>query len=419
MTDAYNTRSPRSVPRAGQVAGGAQLHQAPDAVIAVLGGGYAGLFAARRAARALARTSAGIVLVDSGDSWQERTRWHQVAAGETVRSRSRAHIFRGTRVETVSGSVTGIDLDGRTLTFRDREPLAFDRLVYAAGSRSNATAIPGAAAHAHTLDTPETSKRIAAAIAERPDSRVLVVGGGLTGIQTAAQLARRHRTAHVTLVSSAAIGSELPGPAQARAARALAGLGVAIMEKCRVEAVEPGGVRWADGQIAADLVVWTAGFTPSPLAAQAGLAVTGAGQVVVDAALRSVSHPFVFAAGDGAAVPRAGSAYGAYAATTTGATAGQNAGLDLAGRPVTPLNMGYSFLAASLGPGRAVVQLLRPDGTPRRQVLTGKPANALKEAVEHYVVFGVTAERTLPGVYRWAPAPKPRKKPGTAGTAGS
>jgi NADH:ubiquinone reductase (H+-translocating) len=394
------------------------------AVIAVLGGGYAGLFAAHRAARALARArraEAAVVLVDSEDAWQERTRWHQVAAGETIGSRSRAHIFRGTRVQTVTGTVTGIDLDGRTLAFGDpaRDLLAFDRLVYAAGSRSNAASVPGVLAHAFTLDTAETSSRIAAAIAERPDSRVLVVGGGLTGIQTAAQLARRHRTAHVTLVSSAAIGSELPGPAQARAARALAGLGVAIMEKCRVEAVEPGGVRWADGQIAADLVVWTAGFTPSPLAAQAGLAVTGAGQVVVDAALRSVSHPFVFAAGDGAAVPRAGSAYGAYAATTTGATAGQNAGLDLAGRPVTPLNMGYSFLAASLGPGRAVVQLLRPDGTPRRQVLTGKPANALKEAVEHYVVFGVTAERTLPGVYRWAPAPKPRKKPGTAGTAGS
>jgi NADH:ubiquinone reductase (H+-translocating) len=352
-----------------------------------------------------------VVLVDSDDAWQERTRWHQVAAGETVRSRSRARIFRGTRVETVTGTVTSIDLDGRTLTFGDRgrEPLAFDRLVYAAGSTSNAAVIPGASAHAHTLDTPETSRRIAVAIAERPDSRVLVVGGGLTGIQTAAQIARRHPKAHVTLVSSGVIGDELPGAAQERVAQALAGGGVEIVEKCRVEIIERGHVRWADGQMAADLIVWTAGFVPSPLAAQAGLAVTGTGQVAVDTALRSVSHPFVFAAGDGAAVPRASSAYGAYAATATGATAGMNAGRDLAGRPVKPLSMGYSFLATSLGPGHAVVQLLHPDGTPRRQMLTGKPANALKEAVEHYVTFGVTAERTVPGVYRWAPAPNRSK----------
>jgi NADH:ubiquinone reductase (H+-translocating) len=391
-----------------------QPRPAPSAIIAVLGGGYAGLYAAHRAARAVTkarRPGAVVVLVDSDDAWQERTRWHQVAAGETVRSRSRARIFRGTRVETITGTVTGIDLDGRTLTFddREREPLAFDRLVYAAGSRSNAAVIPGASAHAHTLDTAETSRRIAVAIAERPDSRVLVVGGGLTGIQTAAQIARRHPKAYVTLVSSGAIGHELPGTAQECVAQALAGLGVEIVEKCRIEAIEPGHVRWADGQMAADLVVWTAGFVPSPLAAQAGLAVTGTGQVVVDTALRSVSHPFVFAAGDGAAVPRASSAYGAYAAAATGATAGMNAGRDLAGRPVKPLNMGYSFLATSLGPGHAVVQLLHPDGTPRRQILTGKPANVLKEAVEHYVTFGVTAERTVPGVYRWAPAPKRRE----------
>jgi NADH:ubiquinone reductase (H+-translocating) len=392
-----------------------QPRQAPSAVIAVLGGGYAGLFAARRAARAVTKawgSDAVVVLVDSDDAWQERTRWHQVAAGETVRSRSRARIFRGTRVQTVTGTVTGIDLDRRTLTFGDqaREPLAFDRLVYAAGSRSNAAAIRGAPAHAHTLDTAQTSRRIAVAIAERPDSRVLIAGGGLTGIQTAAQIAGRYPKARVTLVSSAAIGHELPGAAQARITQALTGLGVEIVEECRIEAVEPGHVRWAGGQIAADLVVWTAGFVPSPLAAQAGLAVTGSGQVEVDTALRSVSHPFVFAAGDGAAVPRASSAYGAYAATATGATAGRNAGLDLSGRPVKPLNMGYSFLATSLGPGNAVVQLLHPDGTPRRQVLTGKPANALKEAIEHYVTFGVTAERTVSGVYRWAPAPTTKKR---------
>jgi NADH:ubiquinone reductase (H+-translocating) len=401
MTDTNSTRS--------------RPHQPPSAVIAVLGGGYAGLFAARRAARAVTkarRSGATVVLVDSDDAWQERTRWHQVAAGEAVRSRSRAHLFRGTRVETVTGTVTGIDLGGRTLTFggQAREPLAFDRLVYAAGSRSNAAAIPGAPAHAHTLDTAETSRRIAAAVAERPDSRVLIAGGGLTGIQTAAQIARRHPKAHVTLVSSGAIGHELPGAAQARITQALTGLGVEIVEQCRVEAVEPGYVRWADGQIAADLVVWTAGFAPSPLAAQAGLAVSGTGQIVVDTALRSVSHPFVFAAGDGAAVPRASSAYGAYAATATGATAGRNAGLDLAGRPVEPLSMGYSFLAASLGPGNAVVQLLHPDGTPRRQTLTGRAASAFKEAIEHYVTFGVTAERTVPGVYRWAPAPTTKKR---------
>src|SRR5262249_37844715 len=171
---------------------------------------------------------------------------------------------------------------------------------------------------------------------------VVVGGGGLTGIQTAAQIARRHPKVHVTLVSSGTIGHELPSAAQAPVSRALNDLGVEIVEKCRVEAVEPGSVLWYDGRIAADLVVWTAGFVPSPLAEQAGLAVTGTGQVVVDTALRSVSHPFVFAAGDGGAVPRASSAYGAYAATATGATAGMTPRPGPAGAPGQPLGPGYS-----------------------------------------------------------------------------
>ena len=115
----------------------------------------------------------------------------------------------------------------------------------------------------------------------------------------------------------------------------------------------------------------------------------------------------VRAAGDGAAAPRAASAYGAYAATATGATAGRNAALDVDGQAVTPLDMGYFFLGAGLGSHDAVVQFLRPDGSPRSQLLTGRPASWLKEAVEHYVSFAVRTERRVPGLYHWSPAPKP------------
>ena len=55
-----------------------------------------------------------------------------------------------------------------------------------------------------------------------------------------------------------------------------------------------------------------------------------------------------------------------------------------------------------------------PGGAPRRQILTGRAGNALKETVEHYVTFGVTAERAIPGVYRWAPGPKTRNTDATA-----
>jgi NADH dehydrogenase FAD-containing subunit len=380
--------------------------------VVVVGGGYAGLFAAHRARRTAGRVGRGgvrIIVVDAEDAWQERTRWHQIAAGEAIRSYSRQRIFRGTGIETVTGTVAAIDLDGRAVHFtaNQREPLSFDRLVYATGSRSTACAVPGGRDNAHNLDSAAASRRLALAVGQQLTSRVVIVGGGLTGIQTAAQIAHRYPAASVTLLSSGEIAHELPPEARGTVRQALGQLGVRVVtQDHRVRGVEPGGVHWPGGQMDADLVVWTAGFAPSGLAAQAGLQVTPIGQVVVDDALRSVSHPFVYAAGDGAAAPRAASLYGAYAATATGATAGANVGLDLGGQAVKPLNMGYSFLAASLGPHNALVQLLNADGTPRPQKLTGRPANVFKETIEHYVTFAIQAERTIPRIYQWRPAPK-------------
>ena len=380
--------------------------------LAVLGGGYAGLFAAQRAARAASKArkpAVRVVLIDADDAWQERTRWHQIAAGETVRSRPRARMFRGTGVQNITAMAAGIDLDARTVTFAGgkQPPLPFDRLVYAAGSRSSARLVPGAADNGYTLDTAASSHLLAEALAKQPDCHLLVVGGGLTGIQTAAQAAERYPAATITLVSSGQLGGELPEKARTYIRAALGRLGVEIMdEKNRVTAVEPGRVRWDGEELKADLVAWTAGFTPSGLAREAGLEVTGTGQVKVDATLRSVSHPFVFAAGDGAAVPRAASPYGAYAATATGATAGRNAARDLTGQAPAPLVMGYSFICASIGEHNAVVQFLQADGTPRSKMLTGRPAHWMKEAIEHYVTFSARAERTIPGIYHWAPAAK-------------
>lgn len=380
------------------------------ATIAILGGGYAGLFAAHRAAWVAAKTRHSpvrVVLVDAEDTWEERTRWHQIAAGQKIGAWRRDRIFQGTGVVTVRGTVTGIDLDNRTLEFAGDQPaLRFDRLVYTPGSRSNALTIPGALEHGYTLDTAETSRQLARALARQPIGRVLIIGGGLTGIQTAAATAQRYPKATVTLLSSAPIGQELPEKARAYAHAALTRLGVdTIPDHHRVETVEPGCACWDGGQLEADLIAWAAGFTPSGLGEQAGLKVTASGQVAVDSDLRSLSHPFVFAAGDGATAPRAASPYGAYAATATGATAGTNAASDLSGQTVKPLDMGYSVIAASLGRHNAVVQLLQPDGTPRRQMLTGRPANMVKEAIEHYVALAVRAERRIPGLYHWRPAP--------------
>jgi NADH dehydrogenase len=70
-----------------------------------------------------------------------------------------------------------------------------------------------------------------------------------------------------------------------------------------VQAIEPGVVHWKDGVIEADTIVLAAGIVPSAVAAAIGVERDRRGRIVTDGAMRSVSHPHVWAIGDCAAVP--------------------------------------------------------------------------------------------------------------------
>lgn len=148
--------------------------------------------------------------------------------------------------------------------------------------------------------------------------------------------------------------------------------------------VLPEAVVLADGTSEPpDVTLWAGGVRTSPLAAEAGLAVDDRGRVVTDAALRSVSHPTVYAVGDAAAVRQG---YGLLHGTCqsgmpTGVHAAGAILRELAGRPPAPFRFGYYHMPVSLGRHDAVVQFTRPDGSPRRWRLTGPAAAWYKETV--------------------------------------
>jgi NADH dehydrogenase FAD-containing subunit len=165
---------------------------------------------------------------------------------------------------------------------------------------------------------------------------------------------------------------------------ALDRLGVRV--RSGVEAVKalPGSVELAGGEsIAADVVLWTSGTRVSPLAAAAGLAVDERGRIVTDTALRSVSHPDVYAIGDAAAIRQG---YGVMHGTCqggmpTGVHAAVSIVRTLKGKRPKSFRFGYYHTPVSLGRHDAVVQFTRPDDSPRRIHLTGRMAVRYKETV--------------------------------------
>jgi NADH dehydrogenase len=359
----------------------------PDAVttgmtdILVLGAGYAGLAAAfNLAGRTGHRTDVTITVVNATDRFTERLRLHQNAAGQhTAALDVPSHLHHaGARFH--KGRVTGLDPDARTITV-DGRTLAFDLLVYALGAVTDTTAVPGADT-AHTLDSPDTAERLARQLPTT--RRIAVCGSGLTGVEAACELAETHPHLDVTLVGRTAPGDHLGPRARAHLRAALDRLGVTVRTGADIVKIRPDGVDLADGdQVTADTVLWTGGVRVPDLPATAGLTVDGQGRIVTDPALRSVSHPHIWAVGDAAAVHQP---YGTLHGTCqSGMPTGVHAAVAIArtldGHDAPAFRFGYYHTPVSLGRHDAVVQFTRPDGSPRRMCLTGRAAVRYKETV--------------------------------------
>jgi selenide,water dikinase len=192
--------------------------------------------------------------------------------------------------EFVRGSVDSIDLEKREVRLADGDELRYDVLSVNIGARV-ADSIPGAREHAVAVKPFEAF--IARLQAER-FARVAVIGAGAAGMELA--MALRHRGAAVTLYSDRPAVHPALAP---RAERAMRRLGVDYRQGMAVDAIEPGPVLVAGAaRQEFDLVLLATGAAPLALPRTAGLECDEAGFALVDATLRSVSHPDVFLAGD-------------------------------------------------------------------------------------------------------------------------
>ena len=355
--------------------------------IVVLGAGYTGMMCAIRVARRTRRHGGQVTLVNPSARFTERLRMHQLATGQDLPEVSIPDLLAGTGVEFVQGWATRIDPDThevRVDTVDGARRLAYDTLVYAIGSVTDVSAVPGVEAHAFTLNSPGEAARLATRLAERPAGTVAVCGGGLTGIEAATEIAESHPGVRVVLLSRDVPGSMMSARARGYLDRALDRLGVEVRPGVEVTKVLPDAVQLAGGELVpVDACLWTTGFVARPLAAGSGFAMDRSGRILVDPSLRSVSHPSTFAIGDAAAIRQSwGTIHGTcQSGIPSGAFAADAVARQLRGRGAKPFRFGYIHQPVSLGRRDAVIQFTRADDSPRRWFLTGRLAVLYKEFV--------------------------------------
>lgn len=380
--------------------------------IVVLGAGYTGTGAAGLLARRLPLDQVEIVLVNAAPDFVERVRLHQIATGQQLQSRSLTEIFAGTGVRVEIARVGAVDVDRRTVELTDGATLTYDTLIYALGSTAADAGIPGVAEYAHNLSGPAGALALRDRLRELPaGATVLVVGGGLTGIEAATEIAESRPDLRVRMAARGGVGDWLSERAQRYLDTVFARLGITVHAGTEITEVTAGGVRTASGTgaIPADVTVWCAGFAVHPIAAATTLTLADTGRIVVDRTMRSVSHPQVYAIGDAASAEGAGGIplrMSCAAGHPMAWRAARAVTARLTGAAVPEGLIGFYSQCISLGRRDGLVQRVHFDDQMADQVLTGRLAARVKELI----CTGAAWAAAHPGVFN------PGRRRGLAGS---
>jgi NADH:ubiquinone reductase (H+-translocating) len=370
--------------------------------IVVIGGGYAGTLAANHLRL---RADVEITLVNPRPVFVERIRLHQLVAGNSTAAVDYGTLL-GKGIRLVVESAGRINAADHKVELTSGDVLDYDYLIYAVGSTGAVPpSVTGAAEFAYPIAEFEHAERLRDALDElHPDVPVTVVGAGLTGIETASELAGQGR--RVNLVCGGLLGPSLSSPGRRSVAKWLRRLGVEVLETAVVREVRPDAVVLDSSQPAGTVLpspvtVWTAGFGVPDLAVRSGLRTDAMGRLLTDETLTSVDDPRIVAAGDAAAPSGQPLRMSCQAAIPLGAQAANTVLSRIAGTPPAAVDQAFTGQCISLGRSYATVQFARPDDTPVNLFIGGRAAASIKEAVCKGTVWGIRREAAKPGWYRW------------------
>jgi NADH dehydrogenase len=304
--------------------------------VVILGGGFGGLYAARKLERTMPRHAAKVTIVTDVNFMLYTPLLPGAAAG-TLEPRHvvvplREHLKR---TDLLLGRVTGADPDRKqvfvTTAEGEQRTLPYDQLIVALGSISRALPIPGLKEHAigfKTLSDAIALRNLAINALERAESvdddaarrgllTFVFVGAGYAGLEGLAELqdfmadvvdlyprARVTGLRFILVEARDRVMPEISADLAAFATSELRRRGIEVRTSTTVERISADAVELSDGEVVpCRTVAWTAGVRPHPVVGELGLPIDKAGRIVVDRYMQVEGRPDVWAIGDAAAVP--------------------------------------------------------------------------------------------------------------------
>lgn len=373
--------------------------------ILIVGGGFAGVWAAASAARINQQNGGqlSIALVCPGDELVMRPRLYE--AKPATLAVPLARILTPIGVEKIDANVTSIDQANQTVTLSEAggriAHIAYRRLVVAAGSQIRRPIFPGSGL-LHDVDTMEGALALDRHLHERSRGEgrftAVVVGAGFTGIEIATEFVDRigaiaqqfgaRPEVRIILVDIASVvGPELGAGPRPEIQAALDQLGVEFKPNTRVVSMSSDTVEFDDGTtLPAQTVVWTAGIFASPLTASISTDRDKIGRVFVDEFLRVPANSSIYVAGDTAAAHAEDGHYvlpSCQHAIPMGKFAGHNVAADLLGLERLAFKTSPYATCLDLGGAGAVLTV----GWERVVEKTGEAAKAHKRRTNQQRIY--------------------------------
>ncbi len=374
--------------------------------IIVIGGGFAGLWAAIGAARKLeecgiSNEEISITLINTDPYHAIRVRNYEADLADARVLLD--DVLDPVGIKRIEGTVVDIKPFERRLTVEVAtvpKTVSYDKLVLASGSQVRLPPISGLHEPFFNVDTTNEAERLnrhiatLARLSDRPGANtVVVIGGGFTGVEVACEMpgklaAAGFDRARIIIVDrSSPVCSQMGLHAPATIGKACSALDIEMRLGATVNSLDPNGVNLSSGErLDAQTVVWTTGMTASPLAERLAVRLDTLGRLPVDRFMRVIGLGDVFAAGDIASALLDGehtSVMSCQHSRPMGRYAGHNVVCDLLGLTQLPLHIDYYVTCLDLGPWGAIYT----EGWDRRVVREGSEAKETKNTINRIRIY--------------------------------
>lgn len=278
--------------------------------LAILGGGYGGMRILQRLFASGFPDDYEITLIDRTPFHSLKTEFYALAAGTVPENYIRVAFPEHEKLTIHNAEVERIDLDEQKIILEDGWEIAYDELIIGLGCEDNYHDVPGAKEHTLSIQTIRQARHTYTVLNDLPmNSRVAIVGAGLSGVELASELYESRPDLDIRLFDrKPTILANFPKKISEFVNEWFVEHGIKIISHANITKVSEGVLYNHDEPIPVDAIVWTAGIKPNQIVCDLDVEKDESGRVILTPHHYVPDYPNVYVVGDCASLPFAPSA---------------------------------------------------------------------------------------------------------------